>query len=266
MARKSSTRAVKSKTRTTPTTKPSPKQKSQDSRLLEQVAGMVARDPKLEPGDALEMLGADIVTQRRVRKAFEKQQAEFIPAVRAKGAKGDGGQRTARALSATKEAKVTAPASGGAAERVAASKPDLSRDDHGKPAPGPIPSPALMAELGRRLAQLSVEAALAESSAAAGADPSQPARPPAAPSANGKPEARDAARGSSRGAESRPANGAPWLGLGLSATASMVRMQHAMLGAWMRMPGVQVALTQQTMLYNALLRMAEANPMLKRQP
>ena len=125
-----------------------------------------------------------------------------------------------------------------------------------------MPSPALLAELGRRLAQLSVEAAEAEVGLAAkavGADKGE-GQPPRGEKAEPAPKG-PARNGSGAGAPQIPM---PWVKLGLDSTVSALRMQHAMLDAWFKMPVVRLALTQQTMLFNSMLQLAAANPLVKR--
>lgn len=259
MARKSSART------------PQPKA-AQDAELLAKLDRMVARDPKLEPGDALEMLGADLVTQRRVRKQFE--QAQTAARASAKKANGGSGHREARALSSAKEARVTGPSrsqlrpvdearpSAGMSDERRSSDDASADEGQGRPGGSPMPSPALLAELGRRLAQLSVEAAEAEVGLAAkavGADKGEGQSPrgdKAEPARNGA-----AKNGSGFGAPQMPM---PWVKLGMDTTMSALRFQHVMLDAWFKMPVVRLALTQQTMLFNSMLQLAAANPLVRR--
>jgi hypothetical protein len=262
MARKSSART------------PQRKAAEQDAELLAKLDRMVARDPKLEPGDALEMLGADLVTQRRVRKQFEQAQTEARAS--AKKANGGSGHREARALSSTKEARVTGPShsqlrpvdearpSAEMADERRSSDDASADEGQGRPGGSPMPSPALLAELGRRLAQLSVEAAEAEVGLAAkavGADKGE-GQPPRGEKA--EPAPKGPARNGSGAWAGAPQMPMPWVKLGLDSTVSALRFQHVMLDAWFKNPVVRLALTQQTMLFNSMLQLAAANPLVKR--
>ena len=127
-----------------------------------------------------------------------------------------------------------------------------------------MPSPALLAELGRRLAQLSVEAAEAETRLAAKA--ASAVKSEDQPPREDKPEhaSQGAVKNGSGTGAGYPQVPLPWVKLGLESTVSVLRVQHAVLETWLKMPVIRLALMQQSMLYNSMLKLAAANPFVKR--
>lgn len=260
MARKGSARTSK------------PKATEEDAKLLAKLERMVARDPELEPGDALESLGADLVTQRRVRRLFEQEQAAERSDRRQTS--GGSGHREVRALSSTKEARVTGPARsdvGAEQERRSttagmqartSTEDETSDDESGETRHAGLPSPELLAELGRRLARLSIEAAEAEAGLVAKAVTGGRGEGQAPREDQAERAPQRAATNGSGGA--KPEQPLPWVQLGLESTVSALRLQQALLETWFNMPAVRLALMQQSMIYNSMLQLAASNPLVKR--
>lgn len=241
-----------------------------DEKQLQRMAALLSAHPDMALAEALEAIGVDDAKgQRRLHKLFEARREELIGAIevrrerRTKDAVATG---KAAALQIAKEPSVSAPMpraraakdaaeptaapprkapQGAAAEAVPATRPTAARAE---PAAAPaVPAPAAPAPAS--VAHASSFDATDTPAAARATDAARPSPMPsgAPPCASALPSPRVASGAAT-----------PWLKAGADAFSTGLRMHAAVVEAWLKLPPVSFALSQQAAAYNALLTFASS--------